>query len=412
MPKILFISYDGMTDPLGQSQVIPYLAGLTKCGYEITILSCEKRKNYFLHKNEVEGIIKSAGLKWAPITYHKKPTVLSTIYDLMQLKKKARQLHTNERFDMVHTRPGIPALVGLGMKKKFGVKFLNDIREFYADSRIDGGIWNLENFFYKKIYAFFREKEKEAISKNDGIVCLTSAAEKIIKQWPEYRSNLPLRVIPCSVDMCLFDPSKTDFAKTEKLKQELGFGRDDVIISYLGSIGSWYMIEEMMEFFRIVSIKNPQTKFLFISPNKKEEIIKVATNYQLENKIIVRQANRKEVPALLSLSNLSVFFIKPCYSKQSSSPTKHGELMAMGIPVITNSGVGDVAEIVEKYRAGLVIKNFKKEEYELAANLIGSINKFDQTEIRKGATEFYNLETAIEKYKSIYDFICKNNARA
>ncbi|MEI9956314.1 MAG: hypothetical protein WDM90_08440 [Ferruginibacter sp.] len=48
------------------------------------------------------------------------------------------------------------------------------------------------------------------------------------------------------------------------------------------------------------------------------------------------------MPLLLSLSQFSVFFIKPCYSKQSSSPTKHGEIMAMGIPLITNSGVGDV----------------------------------------------------------------------
>ncbi len=28
--KVLFISYDGMTDQLGQSQVIPYLKALTK----------------------------------------------------------------------------------------------------------------------------------------------------------------------------------------------------------------------------------------------------------------------------------------------------------------------------------------------------------------------------------------------
>lgn len=44
--KILFISYDGMTDPLGQSQVIPYLQGLSKQGYEIFLLSCEKNKPF------------------------------------------------------------------------------------------------------------------------------------------------------------------------------------------------------------------------------------------------------------------------------------------------------------------------------------------------------------------------------
>ena len=38
----------------------------------------------------------------------------------------------------VHTRPGIPALVGLMMKRKIRIKFLHDIKEFYADSRVEG----------------------------------------------------------------------------------------------------------------------------------------------------------------------------------------------------------------------------------------------------------------------------------
>ena len=58
MKKILFISYDGMTDPLGQSQVIPYLSGLTKFGYGFTILSCDKPEKFTENKNYVEVIKK------------------------------------------------------------------------------------------------------------------------------------------------------------------------------------------------------------------------------------------------------------------------------------------------------------------------------------------------------------------
>src|ERR1700690_3408530 len=149
--NVLFISYDGMTDPLGQSQVIPYLAGLTKYGYHFTILSCEKPARFGAHKKYVEKILEPYSIKWIPIPYHKKPLILSSVYDVMALKRKAKQLHFQEKFDMVHTRAGIPSLIGLWMKKKLGVKFLHDIREFYADSRIDGGMWDYNNFFYKKI---------------------------------------------------------------------------------------------------------------------------------------------------------------------------------------------------------------------------------------------------------------------
>jgi glycosyltransferase involved in cell wall biosynthesis len=298
------------------------------------------------------------------------------------------------------------------MKKKFGIKFLNDIREFYADSRIDGGIWNKENFFFKNIYNFFKEKEKQAVVKSDGIICLTYAAEKIIKQWPEYKSNIPLQVIPCSVDIELFNPNNLSLSKKANLKAELNIKEDDFIISYLGSVGSWYLIEEMMQLFKLISNKYPKAKFLFISPNEKlieKEAQKLGLN---KEKIIIKEAQRTEVPILLSFSRFSVFFIKPCYSKQSSSPTKHGEIMAMGIPVISNAGVGDVANIIEKYQSGIVLKELNKKEYDLALELMFDNKMFNKNQIRNGAIEFYSLDSAVEKYKNVYNLICKNNADA
>lgn len=76
--KILFISYDGMTDPLGQSQVIPYLAGLTKFGYTFTILSCDKAVRYAANKEYVEKLIAPYHIKWVSVRYHKSPPVLSS----------------------------------------------------------------------------------------------------------------------------------------------------------------------------------------------------------------------------------------------------------------------------------------------------------------------------------------------
>ena len=216
--NILFISYDGMTDPLGQSQVIPYIIGLTKYGYQFTILSCEKPARFQQNKNHVDEILEPYSIKWVPIAYHKKPPVLSSIYDVAMLKRKATQLHTLQKFDMVHTRAGIPSLIGLWMKKKFNVKFLHDVREFYADSRVDGGIWNLKNPLYKIIYKYFKRIEEEEVKRCDGMVCLTYAAKKIIQQWPQYSEKVILEVIPCSTDMALFDPEQINPEQKEKLK--------------------------------------------------------------------------------------------------------------------------------------------------------------------------------------------------
>ena len=76
--------------------------------------------------------------------------------------------------------------------------------------------------------------------------------------------------------------------------------------------------------------------------------------------------------------------------------------MAMGIPVITNAGVGDVEEISVKYNAGIILKDLNREEYNNAASLIAEGKMFNKDEIISGAMEYYNLENAIQKYLYVY----------
>jgi glycosyltransferase involved in cell wall biosynthesis len=369
-------------------------------------LCCEKRAPYTLHKNEIQNLLKPFPIKWVAIPYHRNPPVFSSAYDTFMLIRKAKNLHAEEKFDMVHTRAGTPALAGLWMKKNLGVKFLNDIRDFYAESRVDSGSWNKKNFIYKSVYRFFKQKENEAVEKCDGIVCLTESAKKIITNWPQYKTEIPLEVIPCSADMNLFDPNKINGEEKLKFKKELNIDDDDFIISYLGSVGSWYLTDELMHFFKILSDKIPHAKFLFISPDKHQTILHAAKKARMgENKIIIKKAKRSEVPTLLSFSKLSVFFIKSCYSKQASSPTKFGEILAMGIPVITNTGVGDISDILGRSGSGIVLKNFTDAEFECIANKIAEGISYNKSVIRNTALEYYNLDNAVENYNKIYSAI-------
>jgi glycosyltransferase involved in cell wall biosynthesis len=402
--NILFISYDGMTDPLGQSQVIPYLQALTKQGYRFTILSCDKPEKYQAHKAEVERLLVNLPIEWVSLPYHKNPPVLSSIYDFYKLRQKAIQLHRTQKFDMVHTRPGVPQLIALHLKKKLGIKYLNDIRGFWADERVDGGMWNLDNPLYRAVYKFFRKKEDECVKVADCNTCLTYRGKEEILKWKTVPQPVKVDVVPCSVDLNLFNPDNTDAGFLEKFKKESGISDGDFIISYLGSIGGWYLTNEMMQFCGLLLQKKPEAKFLFISNNRHEDITEAAKKFNVPgDRIIVKFAGRKQVPSLLSLSSYSLFFIKPCYSKLSSSPTKHGEIMAMGVPVITNSGVGDVKEIVEKYQGGFVLDGFSENEMAaVVAQVVNPAVKFNREKIREGAGDFYNLDKTVETYTRVY----------
>lgn len=405
MPHILFISYDGLTDPLGQSQIIPYLSGLTKYGYRFTVISCEKPDRFNQYEQKINNLLFQVAIRWVPLKYHKNPPVISAIYDLGKIKRTAHKLHSEDPFDMVHTRSGTPALAGLWLKKKLGIKFLNDIRDFYSDSRVDSGQWKQNNPVFNFVYQYFKKKEQAELSQSDGIICLTQKSKTIIKSSSVFPRNIPLKVIPCSVDTYLFDPESIKESEKSTYKNKLGIRDEDYIISYLGSIGTWYLTDELMQFFKVILKKIPSARLLFISHDKIEDIQALIKKTAIpEKKVIITKATRTEVPLLLSISKYSVFFIKPCYSKQASSPTKHGEMMSMGIPVITNTGVGDLQEIIEKTESGFLIKEFNQSASEDIVDKMISTT-FCREKIRSSALKYYDLNNAIMNYKNVYDTI-------
>jgi glycosyltransferase involved in cell wall biosynthesis len=257
------------------------------------------------------------------------------------------------------------------------------------------------------MYHFFRKKEDEYVAHADYNVCLTYAAKKEILSWEQIpNQNVPVEVIPCCVDLELFNPDSISADEKKKLKEELHISENDFIVSYLGSIGGWYLTDEMMRFCKLLSDKMPNAKFLFISPHLHSVIVEAAAKQSLSpEKLIVRKGLRHEVPLLLSLSNYSIFFIKPCYSKIASSPTKHGEIMAMGIPVITNKGVGDVEEILNKYQSGFLVNDFSDSSYDKVINEISQGHSFNTARIREGAHDFYNVEIAVSRYLKVYNKI-------
>src|SRR5690606_15899565 len=91
-PKVLYLSYDGMTDPLGQAQVVPYLAGLAARGYQISLVSCEKPERFADGEPATRRALSNAGIHWHPIPYTKRPPVASTVWDLAMLHRAARAL--------------------------------------------------------------------------------------------------------------------------------------------------------------------------------------------------------------------------------------------------------------------------------------------------------------------------------
>jgi glycosyltransferase involved in cell wall biosynthesis len=296
------------------------------------------------------------------------------------------------------------ALIGLRLKNKYGIKFMFDMRGFWADERIDGQIWNLKKIVDKQMYNYFKKKEIEFLTNADYTISLTENAKDEILSWKSFQAKpIPIEVIPCCVDLSLFATENIDSTEQNKLKNKLKINSTDFVISYLGSIGTWYMLDEMLDFFKLLSTKKLNAKFLFITQDDKQSIIAIAESKGIaKEKIIIHSADRNEVPLYLSLSEISIYFIKPLYSKKASSPTKTGEIMAMRIPIITNSGIGDSDKIISDSGAGIILKKFTDEEYHRIIEQIDVLLKTDKTKIREAAFNYFSLEKGVDLYDGVY----------
>lgn len=389
-----------MTDPLGQSQVLPYVKGLSQNGYSFDLISFEKKERFDQHKDKIQAICDENNITWHPISYTKKPPLLSTIWDVWRMKRKAKAIYRKKKFELIHCRSYISALVGLHYKLNKNIPFLFDMRGFWADERVDGKIWSLKNPVFRTVYRYFKKKEIQFFKNADHIVSLTENGKNEIESWNDFKEKkLPFSVIPCCVDLDLFDPSNISQQQKTALKSELTL-TEEKILGYIGSIGTWYMLPEMLDFFKVWKTENSSGKFLFVSGENPSTILNVAKEKSIdETDVIIRSCPHQEVPLFISIMDLSVFFIRPTYSKKASSPTKQGEIMAMGIPLVCNAGIGDTDRIVLDTNSGYVINELNDANYR---EVIQKPFDFSAEKLKIGAKQTFDLALGVKEYNDIY----------
>jgi glycosyltransferase involved in cell wall biosynthesis len=402
LKTVLYISYDGLTDPLGQSQVLPYVVYLSKHGYRFTILSFEKKERFNKDRHIIEAIAKDSNIDWVPLTFTSKPPVLSKIYDRYRMWRTALRLYRTEKFDLVHCRSYIAAEMGLRLKKKFDVKMLFDMRGFWADEKVDNGQWNMQKSFYRRLYQHYKKKEKEFLLAADGIVSLTNAAKKYLLDQPQYK-DLSIEVIPCCADLGHFNFHKISVEEVNALRKSLGIDSKRKVMIYLGSTGGWYMTKEMLLFFKTLLETNPSYVMLVLTKDDANKLRNEAIDLGItDDQLVITYSDRKRLPLFMAMANFSIFFIRNSFSKMASSPTKHAELMGMGIPVVCND-IGDTGNIIKETKTGMVVNEFDKIFLEGAVKEIQQLEQLDKEHIRNCAARYFDLEVGAGKYLGLYE---------
>jgi glycosyltransferase involved in cell wall biosynthesis len=403
--RVLYISYNGMLDPLGQSQVIPYLRELSGEGVRFTLLSFERAGAFEqdgLEKcYQLERQLAEYGIEWHRLRYHRRPSLPATVYDILAGISCGQNLVRRNDIEMVHARSTVPAVIALGLKKLFGIKMIFDVRGLLADEYVDAGHWRKEGIKYR----LTKSLELSCLGASDGLVTLTERIWSIIETWPEVHARgVAHQVIPCCVDLERF---RFDAAARTQRRAELRL-EDRLVLVYSGSVGGWYLTEDMIGFFEAMLSERPNAHFLCLITNgqgKVEALLK--ERGVAPSSYTIKSVASEDVASYLSASDAGIAFIKPCFSKFASSPTKNAEYLACGLPLIINSGIGDSDSLIRSEGIGALVNDLTRVEYVAAETTIhGMLEDAEQARrrSREVAERLFDVSRiGLERYATLYD---------
>jgi len=397
---ILYITQNGITTPIGRSQVLPYLIKLSLKGYEFHLLSSEPDCDEENLK-EMSDLLSFNNIRWTAVKYKNKPPIVGPLLTQYLLYRSAKSIINSRIINLIHCRSFPPAVIGYLLKRRYSIKYIFDFRDFYAD-------WGLQ-FTYgikKLLYYIFKRLEGPMILNADKVVCLTKKGQEILLNW-YYSSNMFERrkfsVIPCCSDFEHYNVCNVDINLKTSIRKRVDIPDNFFVLLYLGTLGSDYLLDEMLVFFKVLLNKNPNSIFVFLSNNMHNEILKNCIKHELKiSDIRVLNATWDEVPAYLSLANFSIIFYRPYFTQAGRSPIKISELFACNIPVIVNSGIGDLDDLIsEEKNSSLVIPDFevgtmsKYVDRMLDINAKGNINT-------RNSSHYLSLQAGCEAYSNVY----------
>ena len=397
MRSILYISYDGLTDSLGQSQILAYLKRLSLLGNRVVILSYEKADRLAESGRQVAETINAHHLIWEPLSYTKQPPILSTIKDIRKGLKRSKDLHRVHHFDVVHCRGYIAAIIGKNLKEKFGTKFIFDMRGWWPDEKLESGLWDKKIF--KPVYTYFKKLERDFFRSSDYAVSLTyKGKEEIVKQG--MAEGEKIGVIPTCVDFDLFQP--WDAQVRSKMRASLGITEDEKVFIYSGSVGGNYDPETLIRVFKAFEELHPRSFLLILSKDKLDKVILEMFASAGIKRVAIHNVPFGKVSDYLRAGDVGFIYYKITFSTIGRSPTKLGEYWASGLPVISFKNIGDLDTILDTFPGGGVLLPENPSKWVDALRLLKETGK---EELRSYARSYFHIDNGVQFYQKIYEML-------
>lgn len=390
MISTLYLSRNGLLEPLGQSQVMAYLRGLSQ-HYSITLITYEKDEDWADTARVARAREECAtlGIDWLPQHFRPKPRLVAPALSMMRMAWLVRREALRRQVKLIHARSYIPAAVALLVKRMTGIPFIFDMRGLWPEELITAGRLQRASLLHRAMTS----AETACLREAAAVVSVTHAAVDHLKTiYPRELAVQRVAVIPTCADLDRFVPAER---KPERR-----------IIGCLGTLLSgWFRLDWLAAFLSVAAARDKDIRFVLTTrcdPLQVRSALGGAS--ALWDRITIAACPSDRVQEVLWGQMASVMFFTDGLSKLGSSPVRLGEILGCGIPVVANAGVGDVARIIRDYRVGVLASGPGRQEMEAAWDELQLLLQDPElgTRCRRAAEEVFSLTSGTAAYAALY----------
>lgn len=365
---LAYVTIDSLSEGVGSSQITPLISRLSKSGLKINLISYEKTNP----SSELIAYFESIGVEWNFSNFGSNG-LMGGVERLNNLRKEI------PKTSLIHARSDIPAVSAIASRQ---APVLWDVRSLWADQKV----MIQKSPVNKTLYGIYRGLESISAGKSLGMSTLTSAVVPILEQRHQ---RLPLlrTVVPTAVDLDYFKLSPLMPAKPQAL--------------FSGTYNEYYdlyLSRLFMEEFR----KHIAVETHWARPKE-------------SNKSYIGVGESKVFPSSQAgMANLIPhysFGVAVCKmdagpSLAAAMPTKIGEFLACGRPIVVNKGLGDMDQFIEEFNAGVILDGTPTNLINGALKLANLLSDMETPyRCRALAEKYFSMDLGADKYLNLYSQI-------
>ncbi|MCP9223431.1 glycosyltransferase family 4 protein [Erythrobacter sp. LQ02-29] len=398
MSKILYLSRTGMLEPLGLTQVLSYLRGLSR-DHTITLISFERGGD---EEGEARSVgvrqfCRDHGIRWVRLQYRNRPRWLAGALNLATLCAAVFREILRDGPDLIHARSYIPATAAWAVNRLMGLPYVFDMRSLWPEELITSGRAKRDTWAYRQIVRMEGRLLRDAAA----VVSVTHAAiDWLDEEHPGMLEERRVHVIPGSADLQRFQPA------VRTSERPLLFGCHGSITT------GWFRLDLLARTFANLAKRYPDAKFEIVTTSPPEEVMSAFDGARtFSDRLRIFAVTAGDMHEVLRCHDLSIFFYSSgAASEIGRSPVRMGEALACGLPVLTNGQIGDVAEIVRKYNVGVLLEDESEAGIDDAVSQVLRMVRDPAVSdrCRRAAEEIYSLDVGTAAYLQVYQQALKS----